>query len=78
MATIPRIYLRGNESLEDTIQEWIQEALCRCWERRHAPHVECWSSYYFTMVRGLVRTWIVRYKRHAERHIPLFKEAHYA
>lgn len=62
---------------EDTIQEWIQEALCRCWERRHAPHVTHWSSYYFAMVRGLVRQWIVKYKREAERRIPLFKESHF-
>jgi hypothetical protein len=63
---------------EDTIQEWIQEALCRCWERRHAPHVQHWSSYYFAMVRGLVRQWIVKYKREADRRIPLFKETHHA
>lgn len=56
---------------EDTIDDWVQEALCRCWERRHAAHVTHFTSYYYAMVRGLTRQWIVRYRANHVRHIPL-------
>ena len=56
---------------DDTVEDWIQEAIAECWLRRHAPWVAHFTSYYYSTVRGLVRQWIVRYRREASRHIPL-------